>query len=97
MNIGKLFVTAYLIVLTGYLLSCEVEEPEITNNSHTVTQELSDSLKKYLKFEGEKFAFTNATLIDGTGKKTKSAQKLQLNEAGNGGSAAFWTCCGHHA
>jgi hypothetical protein len=83
MNIGKIFVTAYVVLFGLYILSSVEKEPDnisgaaIKNN--TSAEKLSDSLEIFLKYKNDVIAFTNADLIDGTGTPAKANQTLLIN------------------
>ncbi|WP_020404715.1 amidohydrolase family protein [Gracilimonas tropica] len=72
MNIGKIFVIAYVILFSLYMLAGV--EKDITS-----ARNLTNSLESYLKYSDEILAFTNAIIIDGTGVSQKTGQTLLIH------------------
>lgn len=69
MNIGKIIVTAYVILFGFYMLNSVDKEPD----------KLSESLEVFLKYNNENIAFTNAMIIDGTGEPAQTKQTLLIS------------------
>ncbi|MTI87490.1 MAG: amidohydrolase family protein [Balneolaceae bacterium] len=83
MGICKTLITHLIIILAFSAIGCIEKEP--TNNfvpNHTdydPVEGLPDSLHAFLKYKTGTIAFTNATLIDGTGGNLKVNQTVVVN------------------
>ncbi len=75
-SLHKCFFIAFLVCLSSCKNTSESDFFSAKQNNQNQTVKISDSTTPYPKYQEKRMVFTNATLIDGTGKSIKPNQTI---------------------